>query len=182
MNLSPERRFYWLEQGALHYVVIGLLALAVIYLDLGQRVLDPWALFPVLVGLAGLATRWTAAPLLLVLALAFTVSLDFNMSGVYTLGSSLLIPDLILCVAVLAYCLAHYRFSLINHAFPRPARACRRSLGMGRAASATWPTCSSACSAPRATCWPRWPAGPTTRATTTTTSVTSMCGTEKSRT
>ena len=37
MNLSAERQRFWFEQGALHYVIICLIALTIIYLDLGQR-------------------------------------------------------------------------------------------------------------------------------------------------
>src|SRR5205823_13402781 len=97
-----------------------LIALAVIYLDLGERGMDLWAVFPAVVGLAGLATRWAAAPIFLVLALGFSLNVDFNQSAQYSVGSSLLIPDLVLCASVLAFVMAHYRLTLIDQAFAAP--------------------------------------------------------------
>src|SRR5262249_17445195 len=108
-----------------HYVLICLIALAILYLDLAQRGVALWALFCVAIGLSGLATGWGATPILLVGSVAIGLSLDINSSAVYSLGSSLLIPDITLAAALLAFVMAHNRFTLLNHAFA-PARSPRR--------------------------------------------------------
>jgi hypothetical protein len=120
MTPADKRAFYWFEQGAIHYTIVALIALAALYLDLGERALDLGALFPVVVGLIGLVLRWPAAPLALVIALALTLSLQSNSMASFTLSSGPQVADLVLCAAVLAYVMAHYRLTLINRAFPAP--------------------------------------------------------------
>lgn len=99
------------------YITVGAVALGAICLVLWQR-LDGgrafWVWFPVLIGLLGLVTRWSSAPLMLLLILAGCLHLQSRRA---------LLTDLILSAAVLAYVLSHFRLqSLLVQVFPADPR------------------------------------------------------------
>lgn len=120
----------WQQQGVAIYALMGLMALAVVFLVLVQRGLGIWALVPVAAGLIGGVMRFGPALFLLVLAvIADLLPVSFE-AGTHrgALGS---VPDLILCGAVLAYVIAHYRaLGMLRHIFPPDPR--RREPRRGR--------------------------------------------------
>jgi hypothetical protein len=105
------------------YLFVGLAAVALLAVVLMQAA-GRWALIPTLIGAAGLAFRWKAAPLVLLAAVAFG-----------QLGSSILAGpgyrprslgfDLALCTSTVAYVIAQYRLIGLTTGVlpPQPKRA-----------------------------------------------------------
>ncbi len=113
--------------GATHYLIVCAAALAVMLMvGVLEQGMSCWSVVPILIGLLGLVTRWSSAPLLLVLTLAgFELVLvpmrdfAFGRLGREPSGFSMLI----LSAAVLAYVAGHYRLQgLVGRLFPADPR------------------------------------------------------------
>jgi len=106
----------WQTPGLAPYFVICLVSMSVIWLVLLRRALPTSAtLFPILVGILGIAARWRLAPVLLLATLA--VCLKFE--STYDVRKTFHVSDLILCTATLAYIVAQFRLqSLTDHVIP----------------------------------------------------------------
>jgi hypothetical protein len=109
--------------GVLHYQVLCYAALAPIALVELQRGVLLTSLLVFLVGILGVMARFRVGPFLLILVLAVTHiarQLGFRRAGAALGGTALFQPaDVLLCGAVLAYCMAHYRLqSLVLNVFP----------------------------------------------------------------
>ncbi len=120
----------WQEAGVMNYVLMGLVALAVVLLVLVQRGLGTWALAPVVAGLIGGVMRF--GPVLFLLALTVVADLLPDFADRLHRGTLASVPDLVLCGAVLTYVIAHYRAQgMLAHVFPPDPR--RREPAPGRA-------------------------------------------------
>src|SRR5438046_10750288 len=96
----------WQTPGLSHYYVVCLVSLCVIWLVLLRRELPTTvSLFPVLVGILGMAVRWRLAPVILLATLA--VCLKFE--SAYQAPRAFRVSDLILCAATLAYVAGQFR-------------------------------------------------------------------------
>jgi hypothetical protein len=106
----------WQTPGLAPYYVICLVSMSVIWLVLLRRALPTSAtLFPILVGILGIAARWRLAPVLLLATLA--VCLKFE--STYDVHKAFHVSDLILCTATLAYIVAQFRLQgLLDHIIP----------------------------------------------------------------
>jgi hypothetical protein len=133
MTAGQSWKSNWLERGAISYLLICLGALVVLYYALIDLGMEGWGLLPVLVGLLGLGLRWSLAPLMVLFALALGMLADAE-SWLLTTPATLRIPEFIVCGAVLAYALAHFRLTMIPYPFPtdqpapRPRWARKRTL------------------------------------------------------
>jgi hypothetical protein len=80
-------------------------------LALLARGLVPWGLFPVLLGVLGLTTRWRAGPLLVVLTLGALLVIDFlgELRWRRRFRPEFSSEDVVLCAATLAYLAGNYR-------------------------------------------------------------------------
>jgi hypothetical protein len=107
---------HWQTPGVTPYYVICLVSMSLIWLVLLKRALPTSAtLFPILVGVLGIAARWRLAPVLLLATLA--VCLKFE--STYNLQKAFHVSDLILCTATLAYIAAQFRLQgLLDHIVP----------------------------------------------------------------
>jgi hypothetical protein len=124
MKLRDEWVASWEPRGVKTYAGAAAVALAIMLLSLEQHEGLGWErVIPVLVGVVGLVVRWSSAPLLVVLTLAWLLELPY----VFFLGRptpassmrSLSPADLILCSSVFAYVIAHYRLqALTRHILP----------------------------------------------------------------
>ncbi len=107
------------------YQVMGLAAVVVMGVALLQYGAGRWAVIPTLVGAAGLAFRWRSAPLVMLIALTFTLLVPLWIGGLVMFRRPASpVGDLVLCGAVLAYYVAQYRlFGMTVGVFPpRPRR------------------------------------------------------------
>jgi hypothetical protein len=131
------------EQGERTYLFLCLVALLLMLAVLLERGERERALFPVLIGLAGLVLRWRITPLLLVGTLAAALFYNAYWRGhlrhqaeLRSLATTL--SDLALCIAVLAFLAGFYRLQGLTVAiFPRDPR--RRSAAGGPALNRTRP-------------------------------------------
>lgn len=109
--------------GVLHYQVLCYVALGAIFLAELQRGALLSSLLVFLVGLLATLTRLRVGPMVLLVALAFTPLLRQYVRrqfGFVPSGDGLLRPeDVLLCGAVLAFVVAHYRMqALVLNVFP----------------------------------------------------------------
>lgn len=106
----------WQTPGLSHYYVVCLVSLSVIWLVLLRRELPATAtLFPVLVGILGIAVRWRLAPVFLLVTLAICLKFELTSEGQRTFRVS----DLILCAATLTYVAGQFRLQgLLDHVVP----------------------------------------------------------------
>lgn len=119
MTTDDEPKSKWAEPGISHYAVLSIGALIVIFLVLGQRGFGSWALFPVTVGLIGVATCWSSAPVMVLLTVAGCLHVQHRSFLGLARPRNLWMTDLILCGAALGYVMAHYRLqSLTATIFP----------------------------------------------------------------
>jgi hypothetical protein len=129
----PEARAW--ESGPIPYQVICLASLVVMYLVEAQRGPQALNLIVPLVGLLGVLSKGSAAPVLLLFALTLShllgpvlTSRDFLEPGFLSgrrggQGGPLHLGDLVLAMAVLAYVAAHYRLQgLTQHILPPDPR------------------------------------------------------------
>lgn len=106
-----------------NYMLLCLSALFLLVVCLADRGLEWWCLVPALIGCLALMTHWSQGPPLVLLSLTgLLVLADRRSRGGYTDWSRLQTPalmDLVLCIAVLAYVIGHYRLlSLMRNIFP----------------------------------------------------------------
>ena len=121
MNSPPQPpKSPWETPGLSNYFVIGLVSLGIIWLVLFQRQLPTTApLFPVLVGILGLAIRWRLAPAVLLVTLAVCLAFEPPRSG----SGGFRVSDLILCATTLAYIGAQLRLQgMMDHIIPLDLR------------------------------------------------------------
>ena len=106
----------WQTPGLSHYYVVCLVSLCVIWLVLLRRELPATVtLFPVLVGILGIAVRWRLAPVFLLVTLAICLKFELTSEG----QRALRVSDMILCAATLAYVAGQFRLQgLLDHVVP----------------------------------------------------------------
>lgn len=127
-NSNPQR---WREPGVAYYILMCLVSLAAIFLVLVQRDFGAWALLPVLAGLIGGATRFGPALFLLALGVSFTTIAPGAGSPMPPVFFD--IRDLVLCGAVLAYVIGHYRVqAMLLRVFPPDSRQRAQPAARGR--------------------------------------------------
>src|SRR3989442_5293763 len=86
----------WQTPGLSHYYVVCLVSLCVIWLVLLRRELPATVtLFPVLVGILGIAVRWRLGPVFLLATFAIGLKIEFTSEGHRAFRGS----DMILCAA-----------------------------------------------------------------------------------
>jgi hypothetical protein len=117
MSTAPPASVAWLQRGALAYMIICLCALLLLFQVFQEREAGPWSFFPVFVGSAGVFLRWGIAPLALLAAIVLTMLVEPNRM-LFVSHAGFRVPDFLLCAAVMAYVLAHYRLTLIRAPFP----------------------------------------------------------------
>jgi hypothetical protein len=110
----------WQTPGLSHYYVVCLASVGLIWLVLLRRELPTSAtLFPVLVGLLGIAVRWRLAPVILLATLA--VCLKFE--SINEPPRTFRVSDLILCAATLTYVSGQFRLQgMLDHIAPMDLR------------------------------------------------------------
>jgi hypothetical protein len=107
----------WQTPGLSHYYVVCLVSMSVIWLVLLLRRELPTSvtLFPMLVGLLGIAVRWRLAPVILLAILAVCLKFESTYGGPRTFRVS----DLMLCAATLTYIAGQFRLQgLQDHIVP----------------------------------------------------------------
>ena len=110
-----------------NYMLFCLAALFLTVLCLADRGLEWWGLVPALIGCLALLTNWSHGPPLVLVSLAGLLGLPRSRSSWNYAGwpryQTPALMDLVLCVAVLAYVLGHYRLlSLMRSIFPANSR------------------------------------------------------------
>jgi hypothetical protein len=121
------------------YMLICLVALLVMVLAQMQVGADLWALLPVIAGAIGLLMRSSLASLMLLFALGGRIIIYRQLGLGQTFwqrmpgASPLQLTDLLLCAAVLAFVMGHYRLiGLLKNVFPEdPRRAEKMPEGRG---------------------------------------------------
>lgn len=120
-----------------NYLLFCLAALFLQIVCLAERGLDWWAVVPAWIGGVSLLARWSLGPPLVLLSLTGLLLAQARLRWSAAFWMRERVPsllDLILCAAVLAYIMGHYRLlSLQRHIFPMDAR---QPPGRGVAASA----------------------------------------------
>jgi hypothetical protein len=121
-----------------HYMLFSLSALFVIVVCLAGRRLEWWCLGPAAIGCLTLLTRWKHGPPLVLLSLAVLLGLSGRFPrwglGGWSRSPTPALMDVILCIAVLAYVVGHYRLVALTRSIFPPAP--RRSKG------GEWPVAS----------------------------------------
>jgi hypothetical protein len=112
----------------LNYTLFCLAALFLMVVCLAERGLDWWCLVPSLIGGLTLLTNWNHGPPMVLLSLAGLLGMTSprtrgnNWPG-WSHRQTPTLMDVLLCFAVLAYVLGHYRLlSLMRHIFPPDPR------------------------------------------------------------
>ncbi len=114
-----------------NYLLFSLSALFLLVVCLAERGLDWWCLAPALIGCLALLVHWSHGPPLVLLCLSgLLVMAPLRSRGVHAGWPRYQTPtlmDLVLCIALLAYVVGHYRLlSLMRNIFPlvrgRPLR------------------------------------------------------------
>jgi hypothetical protein len=131
MNPSPtSRRRHVPPSGELrshpavrNYMLLCLSALFLVVVCLADRGLEWWCLLPALVGCLALLASWSHGPPLVLVLLAGLLCIPSSSSrwvyGRWPRFETPTLMDLVLCIAVLAYVVGHYRLlSLIRPLFP----------------------------------------------------------------
>jgi hypothetical protein len=120
---SPELRQVRTHPAVRNYMLICLAALFMVVLCLAERDLEWWSLIPAFIGCLTLLTYWNHGPPLVLLSLAGLLGmarpghLRFAASWMRLQSPSPM--DCILCLAVLAYVMTHYRLlALVRRIFP----------------------------------------------------------------
>jgi hypothetical protein len=116
MSKSTKTLSPWQTPGLAHYYVVSLVSMSVIWLVLLRRPLPTTAtLFPILVGVLGIAVRWRLAPLVLLATLATCLKFE----STYDSPRTFRVSDLILCAATLSYIASQFRLQgLLDHIVP----------------------------------------------------------------
>ncbi len=112
-----------------NYSLLCLAAVFVLVVCLEDRGLGWWSLLPALIGCIGLIVQWTMGPPLMLLSLTGLILSSTRYRWLYSSWERRSIPtmmDLVLCMAVLAYVVGHYRVvSLVRNIFPSDPRGKR---------------------------------------------------------
>jgi hypothetical protein len=108
-------------------MLFSMAALFLLVVCLSERGMDWWGLVPALIGCLSLFTHWVHGPPLVLLSLAGLVGMSGPQWRWSSLGWSRFqtpsLMDLVLCIAVLAYVLGHYRLlALVRNVFPPDPR------------------------------------------------------------
>jgi hypothetical protein len=106
-----------------NYTLFCLSALFLLVVCLADRGLEWWCLAPALIGCLTLLTHWEHGPPLVLLSLAGLLGMSGSPARTTYVGWSRFqrptLVDLMLCAAVLAYVMGHYRLlSLMRRIFP----------------------------------------------------------------
>lgn len=131
MNRQDKAPGLWDNTPAGNYVLVCAAALLVLLLVLLQRGMERWSLLPILVGGPALLFRWRLAPLMLLLSVGGLLYLDAALASPRLRAwQSRLAPsmsDFLLCAAMLAYLMGHYRLQgLQRNVFPHDPRLDRQ--------------------------------------------------------
>lgn len=127
---SETRRELLAHPAVRNYRLFCLASLFLLVMCLVDRGLEWWGLVPALIGWSTLLMRYSHGPALVLLSLVGLLGMPdprshWN-SGGWPRFQTPTLMDLVLCVAVLAYVLGHYRWlSLTRHIFPTDARRSR---------------------------------------------------------
>jgi hypothetical protein len=135
-NRDPQSETVWelrSHRAVRNYTLFCLAALFLLVVCLANRGLDWWCLVPALVGCLTLLTHWSHGPPVVLLSLVGLMGLSGTYSRWspysrwnYTVWSRFQTPtlmDIVLCMAILAYVLGHYRLlSLVRNIFPPDPR------------------------------------------------------------
>jgi hypothetical protein len=112
-----------------NYLFAGLAALAMVFVILFERGSDLGGLLVVVLGAAGLALRWSAAPPVFVLVLTYFLVFPLGVPDPVSLGgfeiveSRFRVADLLLAFSVVAYLACQYRvLGLVYQAVPSDTR------------------------------------------------------------
>lgn len=114
------------EPAVRNYIFVGLAAVVVMLVVLLYQGLGTGSLIPVLLGIMGMVTRWRAAPLLVLLALAGLYYVEMIRYYGISRGVEFETPelaDVVLAGAMVLFAAAHYRLQgLIHEIVPRGLR------------------------------------------------------------
>ncbi len=115
-----------------NYMLWCLAALFLLVVCLAGRGLEWWCLVPALIGCLALLMNWHHGPPLVLLSLAVLQAMPGSRAHWSYWGWSRFqtptVTDVVLCLAVLAYVVGHYRLlSLMRHIFPPDSRRPRGS-------------------------------------------------------
>ncbi len=126
-NPQATRRQLRSHPAVRNYMLWCLAALFLVVVCLAGRGLEWWCLVPALIGCLSLLMNWNHGPPLVLLSLAVLQAIPGSRAhGSYWGWSRFQTPtatDFVLCLAVLAYVVGHYRLlSLMRHIFPLDSR------------------------------------------------------------
>ena len=126
---SPEPEDLRAHPAVRNYTLLCLASVFVLVVCLVDHGLGWWSLLPALIGSLGLVARWSMAPPLLLLSLTGLILSSPRYRSFYSAWERRAVPalmDLILCMAVLAFIIGHYRLlSLLRNVFPTDPRGKR---------------------------------------------------------
>lgn len=110
-----------------NYMLFCLAALFLLVICLAHRGLEWWCLLPPLIGCLALVTHWSHGPPLVIVSLAGLLGVAAPRArwifGDWVRFQTPILMDLVLCIAVLAYVVGHYRLlSLMRPIFPADSR------------------------------------------------------------
>jgi hypothetical protein len=113
-----------------NYTLLCLAALLLLVVCLVDRGMGWWCLIPALLGSVAFLASWSLGPPLVLLSVMALVLSDTRYRWGYAYSMRDQVPtvmDLLLCAAVLAYVLGHYRLlALLRHIFPTDPRQSRK--------------------------------------------------------
>jgi hypothetical protein len=123
---SPPEAVAEPDDGVRNYLFLCYAAQLALLLLLLERGLQLWGLLPVLIGCGSVALRWRLGPLVFLIALAGLLYIAPALDAVLRAGqrwSTSSVSDVLLCAAVLAFLVGHYRLQgLVHFIFPRDPR------------------------------------------------------------
>jgi hypothetical protein len=110
-----------------NYILFCLVALFLLVVCLANRGLEWWCLVPPMIGCLTLLTNWSHGPPLVLLSLTGFLAVQSSRfrwnSGGWLRFQTPTLMDLVLCIAVLAYVVGHYRLlALMRPMFPTDSR------------------------------------------------------------
>ncbi|HEY7327322.1 MAG TPA: hypothetical protein VH592_06780 [Gemmataceae bacterium] len=110
-----------------NYTLFCMAALFLMVVCLSERGMEWWGVVPALIGCMSLVTHWVHGPPLVLFSLAGLMGMSGSYSRWGYFGWSRFqtptLMDLVLCIAVLAYVLGHYRLlALVRNVFPPDPR------------------------------------------------------------
>jgi hypothetical protein len=114
MTTASRPNSEWTDPGVLVYTLLCAVALAVLWLALGQSGIGVLSFVPLLVGVSGVLLRFRWTPALVLLCIAAALFYEQIQMGPFlwrwqTQASDLRLLDLLLCGSLLLFVSAHYR-------------------------------------------------------------------------